>query len=103
MTDRLCNNKKLEFSHVNIDKEYSNINLIDYKKKLFRKECELKKELKNIYSLKKKTNFLIAKKCKEVNLRHDWIREREDCMYGTTFTYCKMCRTDYYDRSYFYK
>tara|TARA_B110000879_G_C11131871_1_gene496362 strand:- start:865 stop:1176 length:312 start_codon:yes stop_codon:yes gene_type:complete len=102
MTDKICNKKrKLEFDQVNIEEDYSNINLHNYKKHLFNKELNLKKELKHIDSLKKKTNMLIAKKCEE-NDGHDWIKEREDCMYGSKFTYCKSCRVDYYDKSYFH-
>ena len=27
---------------------------------------------------------------------HTWIKEREDCMYGNTFHYCKNCGKDKY-------
>ena len=42
----------------------------------------------------------LRKKCEEDNKGHFWVRERESCMYGETFTYCKHCNTDYYNRSY---
>jgi len=101
MTDKICN-KKRKFDQVNIEEDYSNINLDNYKKYLFNKELKLKKELKHIHNLKKKTNILIAKKCEEENEKHDWIKEKEDCMYGSKFTYCKICRVDYYDKAYFH-
>ena len=78
------------------------LNLHQYKKFLNRKEIELKNELNSIRNLKKETNILIAKKCEEENNGHKWIREKEDCMYGSSFTYCKKCGADFYDRSYFH-
>ena len=33
------------------------------------------------------------------NCDHDFIVEREDCMYGEKYRYCKHCRVDYYNRS----
>ena len=92
--------RKIDFSDINIETSYKNINLEDYKKYLFQKEKDYNNEIKKIKSLLKKTNEMIAKKCKEKNEKHIWIRERENCMYGSSFTLCENCRVDYYDSSY---
>ena len=42
---------------------------------------------------------LIAKRCDE-NGGHEWVTERENCLYGERYTYCKKCRCDVYDSSY---
>ena len=95
MTEKSNKKRKLNL-------EEDSLNLHQYKEFLNRKEINLKKELNNIRNLKKETNILIAKKCEEENNGHKWIREKEDCMYGSSFTYCKKCGADFYDKSYFH-
>jgi len=71
-----------------------------FKNFLYKKESEFAWKIKQIKNLVKETNLNIAKRCEEKNKGHKWIREREDCMYGSSFTICQHCRADYYDKSY---
>ena len=82
------------------EKKEENIDLTEYKKILNIKKIKYTQLIKDIEDEILQTNVLIAKKCEEKNDGHLWIRERESCMYGETFTYCKYCNTDYYNRSY---
>uniref|UniRef100_A0A6C0IYP5 Uncharacterized protein n=1 Tax=viral metagenome TaxID=1070528 RepID=A0A6C0IYP5_9ZZZZ len=81
-------------------KEEENVDLTEYKKILHIKKIKYNQLIKEIEHEILQTNVLIAKKCEEKNDGHLWIRERESCMYGESFTYCKHCNTDYYNRSY---
>lgn len=74
--------------------------LNNFKKILYQKESEYSKKIAQIKTLVKETNKNIAKRCEEKHKKHKWIRERENCMYGSTFTICENCRIDYYDRTY---
>ena len=82
------------------EKKEENIDLTEYKKILNIKKIKYTQLIKDIEDEILQTNVLIAKKCEEKNDGHLWIRERESCMYGETFTYCKHCNIDYYNRSY---
>lgn len=98
-----------EESDINQQEDYTNYQELDiskikdldkFKKYLYQKESEFNFQIRLIRNLVKETNINIAKRCEEKHQGHKWIREREDCMYGSTFTICKYCRTDYYDKSY---
>ena len=83
----------------NIDlKKVKNVN--NFKSYLFKKERELLDDIEKIKNLVKECNREISSRCEKENTKHEWIRERENCMYGSSFTLCKNCRIDYYDRSY---
>lgn len=103
MTDIVCKKRKIDFENIDLDKINEDFNLNLYKNFLKTEEYKLKEKLNLTRELIKKTNFLLAKKCENENNGHEWIREREDCMYGSKFTYCKLCKTDYYDRTYFHQ
>ena len=90
---------QIDFSNVNLD-DYKYIDLSKYKKYLFETEHYHDQQIKKIKQLIKETNIKIALKCEEENGKHDWITEREDCMYGERFTFCRNCKVDIYDRSY---
>ena len=40
----------------------------------------------------KELKALLIEECKKIG--HEWIIEREDCLYGETFRYCKICGID---------
>jgi hypothetical protein len=85
---------------IDLNKSYRDIDLNKYKVYLYERESYFANQIKNINDKKKQTNKMIAKKCKEDNGDHEWIRDRENCMYGSTFTMCKNCGVDHYDDSY---
>ena len=88
----------INYEEINLD-DYLNIDLDKYKKYLYSKQRDYEEKIVIIKELIKSTNSKIAQKCKEKNNGHQWIREREDCMYGSRFTVCKNCRVDYYDNT----
>ena len=57
---------------------------------------EKKNLIKEKYNIKSRLE-VIEKRLEEIqnniinNCNHEWITEREDCMYGERFTYCKKC------------
>ncbi len=57
---------------------------------------EKKNLIKEKYNIKSRLE-VIEKRLEEIqdniinNCDHEWITEREDCMYGERFTYCKKC------------
>jgi viroplasmin and RNaseH domain-containing protein len=105
-------NKKRKVDHeldLNQQQDYTNYQELDiskikdldkFQKYLYQKESEFNFQIKLIKNLFKEININIAKRCEEKHQGHKWIREKEDCMYGSTFTICQHCRCDYYDRSY---
>ena len=64
---------------------------------LYNEKIDLEITLKTIND-----KIKILEKEKIQNCKHDFIVEKEDCMYGTTFRYCKHCRVDYYNREIHY-
>ena len=64
---------------------------------LYNEKIDLENKLKLIND---KINIL--EKEKIMICKHEFIVEKEDCMYGTTFRYCKHCRVDYYNREIHY-
>lgn len=79
---------------------YLEMNLEDYKSNLYMKKIKYENEIDNLKKRIKEINYLISKKCLHKNKKHEWITEREPCMYGEKFTYCKNCKIDYYDKTY---
>lgn len=98
--------------------EKKNIEMLNYNfkcwytsykfKKLFSKKNYMIKELyflnnklrnikKNIEENKKEIGYL----CENSNLGHQWIREKEDCIYGETYHYCKICGKSKYSDLFF--
>ena len=60
--------------------------IIENKEKLIKEKYAF---LKKIIDIEKEINALdqvIINNC-----IHEWITEREDCLYGEKFTYCKKC------------
>ena len=60
--------------------------IIENKEKLIKEKYAL---LKKIFDIEKEINELdqvIINNC-----IHEWITEREDCLYGEKLTYCKKC------------
>ena len=58
--------------------------------------CDLKELIKLKYQyqdklekIEKEISKLENQKIK--NCKHEWVTEREDCMYGEIYTYCKLC------------
>jgi len=93
------NHKKIDYSKINLD-DYKNIDLKKYKDYLYQTEYYHNDQIKKIKKLIKETNIKMALKCKEDNGDHEWISERENCMYGERFTFCKNCKIDAYDNTY---
>lgn len=56
--------------------------LLQQKKELQKKLHELDESILNI-------QFKIIEKCGEIG--HDFVTERELCMYGDEYTYCRRC------------
>ena len=56
------------------------------KEKLIKEKYELLKKIIDIEKEINELNQVIINNC-----IHEWITEREDCMYGEKFTYCKKC------------
>ena len=100
METRPSKKQKKDYSLINLDDDYNNIDLIQYKQYLYQVQSEYESKIQDIKNKLKKTNTMIAKKCEEKNGDHEWIREREDCMYGDSYIVCRNCRTDKIDRSY---
>ena len=88
------------YEDIDLNKSYRDIDLNKYKVYLYERERYFANQIKNINDKKKQTNKIITKECKEDKGDHEWIRERENCMYGSTFTMCKNCRVDHYDDTY---
>ena len=82
------------------ENDFEKLDLNEYKKELWKLETYYTKKIQEIKNQIKETNRYIAKKCKNKNGDHEWISERENCMYGEKYTLCKKCRVDYYDKSY---
>lgn len=55
-------------------------------KELIKIKYKLQSELNTIEKEINKLNENKIKLCK-----HEWVTEREECMYGERFTYCKYC------------
>mgnify|MGYP000035076123 FL=1 len=53
---------------------------------LIKLKYEYQDKLNNIEKEISKLEIEKRQKCK-----HEWVTEREDCMYGKRFTYCKIC------------
>ena len=109
ISPKIKDNETITQKHDNILKEvlesnkisFSKIEDLDnFKNFLYKKESEYSKKIAQVKMLVKETNRNIAKRCEEKHNNHKWIRERENCMYGSTFTICANCRIDYYDRTY---
>lgn len=91
---------------VNTKKRKLNLNTcieieLEEKKTLLSKKirsCE--EEINEMKDAINKINIAISKRCEEKNNGHIWIRERDEGPYGESYTFCKICRADYYDRSY---
>lgn len=95
------NNQDLEDFTNYQELDISKIKDLDkFQKYLYQKESEFNFQIKLMRNLFKEININIAKRCEEKHQGHKWIREKEDCMYGSTFTICQHCRCDYYDKSY---
>jgi hypothetical protein len=95
--------RKVNFEDdINIDiineDNYLEIDLEKHNEKLNKLKIYYENEIIKIKEKIRKTNFLISKKCIHENKKHVWITEREPCMYGEKYTYCKNCKVDYYDR-----
>jgi len=90
--NELITNDKIDFSKIE--------NLSKFKDYLYQKESEYSRKIAQIKTFLKETNRNIAKRCEKKNKNHKWIRERENCMYGSTFTLCEHCKVDFYDRTY---
>jgi len=54
--------------------------------KLITDELYLQSQLQDVKNKIKKQQILIQKQCE-----HEWITERECCMYGESFTFCRKC------------
>ena len=94
-------NIKEDYSIEIVDEDnYLEIDLEKHNEKLYKLKLYYENELIKIKDKIKKTNNLISKKCIHQNEKHVWITEREPCMYGEKYTYCKNCRVDYHDRFY---
>ena len=63
-------------------------------------ECELRIKLLDKEVIK--TKYEISKKCLIINKKHKWITEIEEGPYGERFTYCEMCKINYYNDYFHY-
>lgn len=95
----------MNFPSSNINLDEINIDSIDALDQLRNNLINLKhnyqNEIEKIKKMCKNINIEIAKRCHN-NGGHEWTTEREDCMYGERYTFCKKCRCDYYDYSYWH-
>ena len=89
----------IDYNNIDLD-NYLNINLEKYKIYLYQLQFQYNNKIKKIKNLIKNVNTKIALKCEIKNKTHEWIKERENCIYGETYTYCKKCKIDYHDRTY---
>ena len=71
-------------------------NLRQQRSSLIEKKYEYSKKIKEIETSIKEKSYEIANICKKNNNGHIWISEREDCLYGERYTFCKICEIDYY-------
>lgn len=94
--------RRLNDDTYDIKNDYLSMDLEDHKSQLYKLKAQYERKCKEIEELITLTNSYIAKKCEEENGGHKWITEREDCMYGERFTFCKDCRVDYRCRDYFH-
>lgn len=92
---------KVDYGDINLD-DYLNIDLKEYKKYLYLQKRELVNKISLIEEQLKEANILIGKKCEKENGSHEWITERESGPYGSKYTFCKNCKIDIYDNSYFH-
>ena len=53
------------------------------------------KKMKILSSKIKVMEDIIIQNCENSNTGHNWITEREQCMYGDKFTLCKKCGVDF--------
>ncbi len=56
------------------------------KANLEKTKYNLLNQVKEIDNMLNELNLIVINNC-----NHQWTTEREDCMYGETFTYCKLC------------
>ena len=103
MTSNKRRKSSSNFKNVQLEDDYKDINLIEYKEFLTSKILEYEKHIKKLKEEVKSTNFYIAKKCEDENKEHEWVSEREPVLYGERYTFCKECGVDYYDRTYLHK
>lgn len=62
------------------------------------KQCEY--DISLCVQENKQLKVVLIEKCNEMG--HQWIVEREDCLYGETYRYCKICGKDrVYDYTHF--
>lgn len=101
MDNQPSEKRKLKYQQVDLD-NYLDLDLEEYKDSLFRNKRYHENEVSIINNKIKEANYLIAKKCLKVNGSHEWVSERENCMYGQRYTFCKKCRVDYYNNEYFH-
>tara|TARA_B100000900_G_C20258313_1_gene584889 strand:+ start:373 stop:678 length:306 start_codon:yes stop_codon:yes gene_type:complete len=98
--DRTNKKRKVDDDYENELENFMNIDLDNFKAMLFNKKYEYQLKIRETDELIKKTNSLIAEKCKKINGNHEWISEREPCLYGERYTFCKKCRIDINDKEY---
>ena len=60
--------------------------VFERKNKLVLEKHELQKRLKQIELTLKDLEIKIVNNC-----NHEWIKKREDCMYGEKYTICNKC------------
>lgn len=91
---------KINIDKLNIDKlniYELNINELNiFLNKLSIKQKELDAQQTIITRIKKKIKQERCIKCKKEFKEHNWIKEKENCMYGETYIYCSRCGKDHY-------
>jgi len=61
---------------------------------------QLQHKITDFQDKNKQLKILLIEQCHKKG--HQWITEREDCLYGETYRYCKICGKDkVYDYTHF--